>query len=233
MKKFIYILSIFGLITLTSCEKTSEDPSKITYFIIFEMNGDATMHVPIGSTFTDPGVKAMEGETDVTSSVSITNPVNINKAGFYTISYSVANVDGLKNTITRTVIVYDPDFSTDISGTYTVADGTHRFAEATGVITPYSGYSINITTFLPGIFYVSDFFGGYYDQRAEYGATYAMTGYITLNNDNSMELQSSFVRGWGDSLSSFKNGVYDPETGIVSFDAGYVNAYIFSVILTK
>ena len=238
MKKFIYILSIFSFITLTSCDKTSEDPSKITYFVTFEMNGDATTLVPIGTTFTDPGVKAMEGETDVTSSVTIKGSVNPNEIGLYTLSYSVSNVDGFSSAVERTVIVYNPDIETDISGNYTVAEGSYRLWMSSGAKVAFAGYPVNIIKIASGVFSVSDFFGGYYDKRAAYGANYAMTGYIKINEDNTIDELSSFIKGWSDytSLNSLDNAVYDPETNSISFESDYnggANHMIFFITLTK
>ena len=39
-------------------EITSEDPSVLTYYAAFEMFGDETMVIPVGTSFIDPGVKA-------------------------------------------------------------------------------------------------------------------------------------------------------------------------------
>lgn len=61
----------------------------------------------------------------------------------------------------------------------------------------------------PGIFKVSDFFGGYYDQRAGYGSSYAMGGYFQLLADNSLVQLSSYVPGWGDSADYCEDAVYD------------------------
>ena len=91
--------------------------------------------------------------------------------------------------------------------------------------------SVTIEKAAPGLFYISDFFGGYYDQGRGYGSTTAMTGYIQLMADNSIKLLSSYVSNWGDSLDSFENGKYDPATGEISFDAAYAGQMTFHVIL--
>lgn len=75
---------------------------------------------------------------------------------------------------------------------------------------------MKVTKAAPGIFYVSDMMGGYYDQKAGYGSSYAMTGYFQLLADNSLVLLSSSVEGWGDSATGFKDGKYDPATGEIS-----------------
>ena len=234
MKKYIYLLAtIYSFFTLTSCGTTSDDPSKITYFVKLELLGEETMHVPLGSTFTDPGVTAFEGETNVTSSVVKKGTVNANKVGYYPITYSAKNVDGFSKSIERTVFVYDPKMTTDLAGIYTVAAGTYRLNLTNGAKTPYSGFKVIISPYLPGIFYVSDFFGGYYDQRVNYGPDYAMTGYFALYEDNTLELLYSSVRGWGDSLDDLDETEYDPETGSLSWAATYVSSFTFYVTLTN
>jgi hypothetical protein len=85
----------------------------------------------------------------------------------------------------------------------------------------------------PGIFYVDCLLGGYYSLGAGYGSTYAMTGYIMLNSDNTLSLISSYVSGWGDGLEDFFDGVYDPATGGLSWKSQYAGSDIFSVTLTK
>jgi hypothetical protein len=234
MKKIIYSLFVCLAFVLSSCEdKTSQDTSKITYFVNFEIQGEQTMLVPVGTPFTDPGVIATEGENDITSSVVITGSVDNNTIGLYTISYAAANVDGFASSVSRTVIVYDPSVTTDISGVYTTDAGTHRLAIASGAQVAYGGYPVTISLIAPGIFHINDFFGGYYEVRAGYGAAYAMTGYISLNPDNSLSLLSSRVAGWGDSLDALQEAAYNPETGGIEWGAKYAGAYIFYLKLIK
>ena len=87
MKKVIYILLLFcGLFGLWGCEKTTEGLTKVTYYVNFELNGDNPMLVPVGSTFSDPGVVAMEGEEDVTASVTVNSDVKADQIGLYSVS---------------------------------------------------------------------------------------------------------------------------------------------------
>lgn len=219
MKKILYSFLACLLFLFTSCEKTTEDTSKITYYVTYEMSGDQTMLVPVGTQFKDPGVVAKEGENDVTSKMTTAGTVNANKIGLYPITYSAVNVDGFPSSITRTVVVYDPTVTTDISGKDTLAATSYRLRA--GAKVPYSGFTIDITKIAPGIFYVSDFFAGYYDQRAKYGSNYAMTGYISLTPQNQINLLSSKVAGWGDSLNSLDNATYNPETKTIHWEANY------------
>lgn len=222
------------MFVFVSCEdKTSYDDSRITYYVTFAMNGDQTMLVPVGTTYTDPGVKATEGDKDVTSSMTTTGTVNANKVGLYPVTYSAINADGFASSVTRTVIVYDPTVNTDISGTYTLAAGSYRLNLQYNTKIAFSGYKVTITYIAPGIFYVSDFLAGYYDKRAGYGSAYTMTGYIKLNPNNTIEMLSSKIAGWGDSLDSLANATFNPATNAIHWEATYVGSYTWFIDLTK
>lgn len=233
MKKILYsILLACSLVVFVGCEGvTTEDTSKITYYITYDMKGDKVMQVPLGGTFTDPGVVAKEGDTDVTSSVEVSGSVDPTKVGIYTLTYSAVNVDGFSSSVTRTVAVYDPNVSTDISGTYTLQAGSYRLNANSGAKTNYSGYAVTLTQAAPGIFKVSDYMAGFYDKRAGYGVAYAAGGYVKLNPDNSIELLSSFVPGWGDSLDKMENAKFDPANKTIYWEATYAGYLVFFVTL--
>ena len=75
---------------LTSCsDKDSEDKSRITYYAVLELNGDANMTTPVGAPFTDPGCKATMGGEDVSDQIQVTGSVNSNVVGFYPLGYTV------------------------------------------------------------------------------------------------------------------------------------------------
>ena len=234
MKKVIYSLLLFcGLFGLWGCEKTTEGLTKVTYYVNFELNGDDPMLVPVGSTFSDPGVVAMEGEEDVTASVTVNSDVKADQIGLYSVSYSATNADGFSSSVKRTVVVYDPEVTTDASGDYTV-DSSVSYRNMNGQQAPFKGdFSVSVTLVAPGIFAVSDFLGGWYDQGAAYGASYAMKGYFKLNADNTIEPLSSLLAGWGDSMDSMKEGKYDPETGQISWYIDYAGTMTFYVIMNK
>ena len=92
---------------------------------------------------------------------------------------------------------------------------------------------IKFTEYVPGIFYCNDLFGGWYEQIRGYGNSYAMTGYVCLNPDNTITLLSSYVKGWGDGLDYIDNGVYDPETGQISYNLSYAGSILIDVVLNK
>jgi len=234
MKKIIYSLIVCLTFIIVSCsDKTSFDDSKITYYVTFAINGDQTMLVPVGTAYVDPGVKATEGTKDVTSAMKIAGTVDSNTIGLYPVTYSAINADGFASSSTRTVIVYDPTVTTDISGNYLLAAGSYRLTKSSGAKTAFSGYSVTLTYIAPGIFHVSDFFAGYYEFRAKYGSAYAMAGYVKLNTDNTIGLLSSKVASWGDSLNSLDNASYNSATNTIHWDATYANTYIWKLDLTK
>ena len=125
MKKYsVFIFTIF--ILLASCKKdkiisTADQVgiSKVTYFPILTMKGDNIMVVEKGGTFTDPGVTAKAGESDVP--VTSTGTVNTSTPGVYTINYSATNKDGFRASLRRTVAVYSTAADAaahDLSGNY-------------------------------------------------------------------------------------------------------------------
>ncbi|MEO1096473.1 MAG: immunoglobulin-like domain-containing protein [Bacteroidota bacterium] len=75
---------------------------------IITLEGDPTIEVVLGETFTDPGVTATDAEDgDITSSVVVSgDAVDVNVAGTYIINYNVTDSDGnAAAEVTRTVIV--------------------------------------------------------------------------------------------------------------------------------
>jgi len=234
MKNIIYGLFVCLTFVFVSCnDKTSFDDSRITNYVTYEISGDQTMLVPVGTAYVDPGVKAKEGTLDVTSTMKTTGTVNSNAIGLYPITYSSVNADGFPSSATRLVIVYDPTVTTDISGKYALQTGSYRLVLKTGAKVSFSNYKISLNYIAPGIFYVTDFLGGYYDQRAAYGSSYAMTGYVKLNPDNTIELLSSKVAGWGDSLDSLVNGTYVPATNSIHWEVTYAGSYTWFLDFVK
>jgi hypothetical protein len=231
MKKIIYLILVAcGVIMFSACSKDSQDLSKVTYYVDMELVGDAVLGSEVGTSFVDPGVTAYENGEDISSTVIVTGSVDSEKVGYYPLSYTAINVDGFPKSVSRKVFVYDPSITTDISGSYTTSDGTKRVYGGT-TTTAFTGYGVTIEEVKPGIFYISDFFGGYYDQRAGYGSTYAMTGYFRLHADNTITLLQSSVVGWGDGLDYLEEGSYDPDTKTIKWNISYAGSMIFYIIL--
>jgi hypothetical protein len=233
MKKIHYIFVAALLFITYSCEKdlTSEGVSKITNYVTYDLTGGSSVAIAKGCAFVDPGFKGTEGTKDVTSTIKVGGTVDGMQVGMYTLVYSAVNSDGFSSSTERTVFIYDPTApATDLTGDY--LSGVSRVSPARS----FSGLQVSIKKLAPGFFYVSDFLGGFYDQGSayKYGPTYAMTGYMQLNSDNTLTLISSHVSAWGDSLKKFTNGVYSPETQGLSWDAFYsASNYDFKVALEK
>lgn len=233
MKKIQYILLAALLFLGLGCEKEldSEDVSRVTTYLTYELTGGELVAIPLGTAYSEPGFKAMEGSTDVSSSVTVEGTVNSSKIGVYRLTYSAENSDGFLSTTRRRVVVYDPSApATDISGDYITR--VARVAPARA----FNDLNVTIEKLAPGFFYVSDFLGGFYDQGSnyQYGPAYAMTGYVTIKADNTLTLVSSYLSGWGDSLNKLENAVFNPETQTITWDAFYTSSnYNFKVTMVK
>jgi len=72
------------------------------------LSGKTTDTVEVFGTWVDPGFTANDPqEGDISGSVLVTNIVNTNELGTYTVTYEVADSGGLKANATRTVVVVD------------------------------------------------------------------------------------------------------------------------------
>jgi len=226
---FRTIVFLLATVLVTSCQDiTTKGVTKITYYCTLSLNGDPVMFVGMGGSYNEPGWTADNNGTDVSDQVTVSGSVNAKVAGLYTLTYSILNADGFAKTATRQVVVYDTTPSAIESGFYDISPSSNRNGT-----TIYGGaFTILIYQVSPGKFYVSDLFGGYYEQRAGYGSNYAMVGHIALAADNTITLLDSHVAGWGDSLDGMTDGSCDPDTNTVKWTAQYAGAYNFNVIAT-
>ena len=229
-----YSLIAASVFILFSCDKETEDVSRITNYVAFHINGENPTIVQVGEPYVDEGVVATLEGKDVTSTVKVVSDVKYQDMGMYKVEYSSVNADGLASRAVRDVIVCNPSVTTDLAGKYIGLEGTKRTTISTGAVTAYPGYHTTITYLAPGFFQINDFFAGYYAERQypQYGySIMGMSGYFALNEDNTISLISSHIEQWGDGLNKLENGKYDPETGTISWDAYYANAYIFHPVL--
>lgn len=228
MKKNILFAMMLALAApvLTSCsDDESEGKSRITYYAVLEMNGDAYMTIPVGSSFTDPGCKATMGGEDVTDQILTTGSVDASKLGFYKLEYSVVNADGFPASATRTVAVVDP---VHFASTY--------FGESEYGSRHFYNAPINIKDNGDGTYTIDDILGGFYCYGRypgydAYGYDFFLDAVIKLNADNSIDLVNYGKWYWGDDVPEFLNGSYDPATGTVSLNMDFDGA--FTVKLTK
>ncbi len=76
------------------------------------LNGDSTIYVKVGSDYNELGATAWDNmDGDLSNSIGISNNVNINKKGIYSVYYSVSDSSGNSATVTRKVYVYEKQAS--------------------------------------------------------------------------------------------------------------------------
>lgn len=232
---------VFGL---TSCSKDEQNTdTRITYYVNMHLQGDEMTLVPLGTAYNDAGCKADLNGEDYTPKVvaeGIQN-VNVNKVGFYDITYTAVNPDGYAASVSRTVVVYDPAVTASIEGTYSPDMKATKYGKAGKTFADYAAsygntsqcVGITFTEVAPGIYYVNDLFAGWYNQIRAYAAKYCMTGYVSLNPDNTLTLQSSYVSGWGDSLDYIKDTSCDPDAGTIKYSLSYAGQIFMDIVLNK
>ncbi|MDD3187237.1 MAG: DUF5011 domain-containing protein [Bacilli bacterium] len=74
---------------------------------VITLLGDETVNVTLGEAYTDAGATALDDvDGDITSDIVVVNPVNVNEAGTYTVTYNVTDWNNNSAVeVTRTVIV--------------------------------------------------------------------------------------------------------------------------------
>lgn len=229
------LVCLCTVLALAGCSEAEDGLVKVTYYANFSLNDydDGITLVPIGSTYKDAGCVCTEGTEDISSKVVTTgaDKIDTSKPGIYTVTYSATNVDGFASSASRSVAVYDESsIERNIGKTYSVSDETYLLSKKSGAKVPFSGYEIQLDYVAPGLYYVSDFLGGFYDQSKGYGSDYAMHGYLWLKNDNSIEALSTLVNGWGDSADDVR-GTYDEATGTIKLEVDYAGQMTFYVTL--
>lgn len=104
-----------GALVFTGCKKDDTTPPVIT------LVGPATENVTLNGTYTDQGATAEDDEDGpITPSITVDNPVDVNNAGTYTVTYTVADAAGNTASATRTVIVSNS--AANLGGSYHVTD---------------------------------------------------------------------------------------------------------------
>lgn len=232
---------VFGL---TSCSKDDQHTdTRITYYVNMYLQGDEMTLVPLGTAYTDAGCKADLNGEDYTSKIVTdgVEDVDVNTVGFYDITYSAVNPDGYAASVSRTVVVYDPTVTASIAGTYSTDMAATKFGTAGETFADYAPaygnttqcVGITFTEVAPGIYYVNDLLGGWYNQIRAYGTKYCMTGYVSLNPDNTLTLQSSYIPGWQDGLDYIKNTACDPAAGTIKYSLSYAGQIFMDIVLNK
>ena len=134
--------------------------SKVTYYANIVLTGSPVISIIKGSAFTDPGVKAEAGGTEVP--VTTTGTVNSDEVGLYTLTYSATNADGYSSSASRIVVVIPSAElpGVDLSGTYlAVPVGTTPGPAQISKVAEGVYYSTDIWTgaaVIPGYFICTD-----------------------------------------------------------------------------
>lgn len=217
--KIIYIMmALVASVALAGCTDDSTDNETwVVYYPSLVLVGDATVYLDKGSDYVEPGYTATNEGQDVSDQVVVSGSVDGTTSGIYTITYSISNSDGYSASTSRTVIVLDPN--DEVEGIYLTDPSSYRLYSGAQVV--YGGsYQILIINY-GSYYYVDDLLGGWYRDRAGYGDNYAMQGYISVNEDYSIELLDSYVSGWGDSAEFMSDGTFDPSSGTLSWMIEY------------
>lgn len=218
-----YSLIIASLFFLLSCDKDTEDISRITYYCELDLKGGTVEFVSLGGTYTEQGWIASENDEDITDKVAVSGTVNPQVAGLYRLVYSVNNSDGYPTSVERKVIVYDTTPSVIETGFYHVDASSSRSGLGGAAGSPATEFKteppITIYQTAPGKFYISDLFGGYYSIGRGYGAAYDISGIVAFDGTN-FSLVSSNATPWGDKHSAVK-GTYNAETKTLELQVDY------------
>lgn len=111
--------------------------STIVYFPVVSIIGNRLTIIPVGSSYTDPGVTSTLNGQAVTP--TITGSVDPTTPGVYVINYTASNPQGYSASDWRTVVVIGNDVAAnDFSGTYLRA--------ATGVTSTWTKDSTGVYT---------------------------------------------------------------------------------------
>lgn len=194
------ILILIMAMAMIGCEKTEEinntedriGASRVTRFPSFTMNGDRYMSIVVGQTFTDPGVTAKEGTTDL--AVQTAGTVDASTVGFYDIVYTATNKDGFSSSVTRTIAVLPAaeQPGANISGSYA---NTGSFA-----------YTAVMQKLAPGFYVVDNVWGG--------GSAAVIAAYVISLDGQNLLLPVSEISPYGRLQGT---GVYDPGTGNLTY----------------
>lgn len=219
MKRILaYLLVPILVLTLWSCDKSTEGLTRITYYPTLKMLGEPTVILNVGETYTDEGCYAELNGEDVSSEVVTSSNVDNSTPGMYSISYVIYNADGFSTTASRTVYVVDPN---NIATIY--------LGESMTSTRHYYDALIFITDNGDGTYHLDDLMGGFQFNGLNPGfePTYDFHAEVDfrINADNSISLTSK-VGSWyfgdtGDIVLDLTSGSYDPATHTFTLNVDY------------
>lgn len=121
-KSFIALTAFTLLIGFTACQKkisSSVSRTVTASYPVITINGPQFVSMPVGGSFSDQGATAVDtilGET--LQPTNISNDIDPQTPGFYTVQYSFKNSNGYTSVGTRFVLVTDIDSALDYTGVY-------------------------------------------------------------------------------------------------------------------
>ncbi len=205
-----------------SCEKTTEGVTGITYYPVITVNGDAGVVYLGETTYDDPGCTAVMNGEDITNQVVVTDNINYQQIGAYTVTYTATNEQGFSASASRPV--------------YVVKENSIENLYVSVVHGRYDGGTISITDNGDGTYSVNDICGGYYsyyrypgypyDFEAEATFTIAADGTLTQVGD-----ALDWYFGDPEDPSTMENGEYDAATGEFYWEMCFSGAPNFYVNL--
>jgi hypothetical protein len=195
MKSYKLKIALIAFVTLWlgSCEReldTEGVTKRITYYPVFELEGDEEISVTPGDAFVLPTAIAREQGAEIPVTTTITgtyfvgsvDAIDTSVPDIYNVTYSATNVDGYSGSASRTVTVLPPptgDLVTSLEGTY-LATSLRTPAAAGNYVDMEYVYIIKTGD---NTFQISDIIGGYYDLGRGFGPGYAGTGATITAND--------------------------------------------------
>ena len=230
MKKiFLYGLMLCSTVfAFTSCNDDEDQltDTRVTHYATIELLGDEFIKMNLGDPWVEPGYTATEGSEDITSKVKVTGTVDTSTPGYYELNYSAMNKDNFSTSVSRTVMVINPN---GLASAY--------FGESQYGSRHYYDAPITIDDNGNGTYTIDDLAGGFYcyGRYPGYEPTYDfhLEAVIKLNADNTIELVSCNGGDWywGDPIS-ITSGTYDPATGKVTLVEEFSGTPMY-VTLTK
>jgi hypothetical protein len=101
MKKIFYFL--LAIIAVSCTDISTDNVSKVTNYPLMTLNGERTVILNQGDTYTELGAISMAGTEELP--ITLTGTVNTSIPDVYKLTYTSVNVDGFTATLTRAVVV--------------------------------------------------------------------------------------------------------------------------------
>lgn len=216
---------IFGSLLFVSCEKDYEDHiTKETPAPIMELIGADPIVLFKGTPYVDPGIHAIEISNGDTTELDyeIINDVKVNVPGTYRLFYKVLNSENVPFYISRRVNIVSFTGYDVYEFPVGMYDGIR--------INRNKGGPVELKKLAPGVYQISDLFGGYYNVGVGYGPDYASPAILVIEQDGNVRSELG-TSPWGEVVGS--NFVYSAANKTITFKVTIVSAaFSFDVRLT-